>query len=50
MMPFFIRRLLVARFESSIFAFKNTLTSIISSIDNVISFLETMNGVPVMRK
>ena len=49
-MPFFIRRLLVARFESSIYAFKKTLSSIIASIDNVISYLDALDGVPVIKK
>lgn len=49
-MPFFIRRLLVARFESSIYAFKNTLSSIIASIDNVIAYLDVLGGVPVIKK
>ncbi len=49
-MPFFIRRLLVSRFESSIFAFKNTLKSILKSIDNVYSYLEKLWWVPVIKK
>ncbi|MDD5770463.1 MAG: helicase-related protein [Candidatus Gracilibacteria bacterium] len=49
-MPFFIRRLLVSRFESSIYAFKKTLGSIINSIDNVFNYLNLLDGVPVIKK
>lgn len=49
-MPFFIRRLLVSRFESSIYSFKKTLKSILKSIDNVFSYLDLLNWVPVIKK
>ncbi len=49
-MPFFIRRLLVSRFESSIYSFKKTLRSIISSIDNIFNYLKLFDWVPVIKK
>ena len=49
-MPFFIRRLLVSRFESSIYAFKKTLKSIVASIDNVFNYLDLLDWVPVIKK
>lgn len=49
-MPFFIRRLLVSRFESCLFAFKNTLKSIVWSIDKVQKYLDTVWWIPVIRK
>ncbi|MDD3646038.1 MAG: helicase-related protein [Candidatus Gracilibacteria bacterium] len=49
-MPFFIRRLLVSRFESSIFAFKKTLASIISSYETVKTYLQVLDGIPVIKK
>lgn len=49
-MPFFIRRLLVSRFESSIFAFRKTVRSIINSIDNVFNYLDILDWVPVIKK
>ncbi len=49
-MPSFIRRLLVSRFESSIYSFKKTLTSIVNSIDNIFNYLELLHGVPVIKK
>lgn len=49
-MPFFIRRLLVSRFESSIFAFKKTLSSIINSYENVKTYIQVLDGIPVIKK
>lgn len=49
-MPFFIRRLLVSRFESSIFSFKKTLDSIISSYENVKTYLKVLEWIPVIKK
>lgn len=49
-MPFFIRRLLVSRFESSIFAFKATLKSLIGSIDNMLNYIQQMDWVPIIKK
>lgn len=49
-MPFFIRRLLVSRFESSIFAFKKTLDSIIGSYENVKTYLSVLDWIPVIKK
>ncbi len=49
-MPLFIRRLLVARFESSIYAFKNTLRSIISSLEMYEEYLDKIWGVPIVKK
>ena len=49
-MPFFIRRLLVSRFESSIYSFKKTLKSILWSIDNIFNYLDKLGWVPVIKK
>ncbi len=49
-MPYFITRLLVSRFESSIFSFKETLKSLIGSIDNVLKYVESMSAIPVIKK
>lgn len=49
-MPTFIRRLLVSRFESSIYAFKETLKSLINSTNKILSYVEEFNGVPVIKK
>lgn len=49
-MPFFIRRLLVSRFESSMFAFKKTLSSIIASYENIKNYLQVLGWIPVMKK
>jgi superfamily II DNA/RNA helicase len=49
-MPYFITRLLVSRFESSIFSFKETLKSLIWSIDNVLWYVSTMSAIPVIKK
>lgn len=49
-MPFFIRRLLVSRFESSIFAFKKTLASIINSYENVKTYIQVLEWIPVIKK
>ncbi|MEI8008481.1 MAG: hypothetical protein WCI00_03515 [bacterium] len=49
-MPFFIRRLLVSRFESSLFAFKNTLQSIRGSITRYEKYLNELKAIPVVKK
>jgi len=49
-MPFFIRRLLVSRFESSIYAFKQTLSSLVHSIDQVLAYIEQFKWMPVIKK
>lgn len=49
-MPFFMRRLLVSRFESSIFAFRETLKSLIKSIDNSLEYIEKLKWMPVIKK
>jgi len=49
-MPYFIRRLLVSRFESSIFAFKKTLNSIIKSIEKVENYIKKFDAMPVIKK
>lgn len=49
-MPAFIRRLLVSRFESSVYAFKSTLSSIKWSIDMIYKYLDKFWCVPVIRK
>ncbi len=49
-MPFFIRRLLVSRFESSIYAFKETLNSLVSSIDKTLQYIEQLKWMPVIKK
>lgn len=49
-MPFFIRRLLVSRFESSIFSFKETLKSLIWSIDNMVKYMQETNWLPIIKK
>lgn len=49
-MPFFMRRLLVSRFESSIYAFKETLKSLIWSIDKALDYINKFDGMPVIKK
>lgn len=49
-MPFFMRRLLVSRFESSIAAFKETVKSLIRSIDHMQSYVNTLHWAPVIKK
>jgi len=46
----FMRRLLVSRFESSIFAFKQTLTAMIVSSNNMLSWYEKAKLVPIYKK
>jgi superfamily II DNA or RNA helicase len=46
----FMRRLLVRRFESSMFAFQSTLDSIIKSSQNVLKWYEKRGEVPVYKK
>ncbi|GAG03554.1 unnamed protein product, partial [marine sediment metagenome] len=46
----FMRRLLVARFESSIYAFKKTLDYMIKSSEIVLDWFENANMVPVFKK
>lgn len=49
-MPFFMRRLLVSRFESSIEAFRQTVQSLINSIELMQSYVTTLGGAPVIKK
>ena len=49
-MPLFIRRLLVSRFESSLFAFKKSLKSIRAGIDIMSSYLSNVWYIPVIWK
>lgn len=49
-MPFFMKRLLVSRFESSIYAFKETLKSLIWSINTVQGYIKELHGIPVIKK
>lgn len=49
-MPFFMRRLLVSRFESSMQAFRDTLQSLIVSIETVEKYIRNYNAVPVIKK
>jgi hypothetical protein len=46
----FMRRLLVTRFESSKFAFKTTLESIIKSNEAILSWWEEHGKVPILKK
>jgi len=49
-MPFFMRRLLVSRFESSIQAFKETLKSLIWSIHQMEGYVKALSWAPVIKK
>lgn len=49
-MPFFMRRLLVSRFESSIQAFRETLKSLISSINQMQWYIKALSWAPVIKK
>ena len=46
----FMRRLLVRRFESSIFSFKNTLETIIYSSEQILKWYEKTGKVPIYKK
>ncbi|MHB9070487.1 MAG: helicase-related protein [Sedimentisphaerales bacterium] len=46
----FMRRLLVRRFESSIFAFQTTLDNIIKSSETILEWYEKLGKVPVYKK
>lgn len=46
----FMRRLLVRRFESSIYAFDKSLNNMISSAEKMMSWLEERKEVPVLKK
>ncbi len=46
----FMKRLLVARFESSIAAFRSTLDSILSSMNTVKNYYEILKRVPIYKK
>lgn len=46
----FMRRLLVRRFESSVNAFKTSLESILSSNENILSWIEHRNKVPIYKQ
>jgi superfamily II DNA or RNA helicase len=49
-MASFMRRLLVRRFESSIYSFKKTLKNIIASMENVKSWHTTFKKIPLYKK
>lgn len=49
-MPDFIRRLLVSRFESSIYAFKQTLQNMYKVYDNIIQWTDKHNSFLLIRK
>ena len=49
-MPDFIRRLLVSRFESSIYAFKKTLQNMHKVYDNIIKWTDEHNSFLLIRK
>lgn len=46
----FMKRLLVRRFESSIFAFQSTLKSIIDSSDEILKWYDKVEKVPIYKK
>jgi superfamily II DNA or RNA helicase len=49
-MAAFMRRLLVRRFESSIYSFKKTLRNIITSMENVKNWYTTFKKIPLYKK
>jgi len=49
-MNLFITRQVVGRFESSLYSFKRTLNRLISSYENIFSWLEKYNAIPIIRK
>jgi superfamily II DNA or RNA helicase len=46
----FMRRLLVHRFESSVFAFKKSLEYMISSYENILKWREVRGKIPIFKK
>lgn len=46
----FMRRLLVRRFESSVYAFKESLDSIINSSENILNWYNKLGKVPIYKK
>lgn len=46
----FMKRLLVRRFESSLFAFKSSLDAMIASSENVLRWYETFGKVPLFKR
>ena len=48
-MAFFIRRLLVRRFESSVYSFKKTLVNIITSMNNIKKWHDRFKKVPLYK-
>ena len=46
----FMRQMLVQRFESSIFAFKSSLDSMIKNSENIRNWIERRNKIPVFKK
>ena len=46
----FMRRLLVRRFESSVYAFKESLDSIINSSENILTWYNKLGKVPIYKK
>jgi superfamily II DNA or RNA helicase len=49
-MAVFMRRLLVRRFESSVYSFKKTLKNIIASMENVKKWYATFRKIPLYKK
>jgi superfamily II DNA or RNA helicase len=49
-MAVFMRRLLVRRFESSVYSFKKTLKNIIASMENVKNWYTTFKKIPLYKK
>jgi superfamily II DNA or RNA helicase len=49
-MAIFMRRLLVRRFESSVYSFKKTLKNIIASMENVKNWYTTFKKIPLYKK
>jgi superfamily II DNA or RNA helicase len=49
-MAIFMRRLLVRRFESSVYSFKKTLKNIIASMENVKKWYTTFKKIPLYKK
>ncbi|MDR1219621.1 MAG: phospholipase D-like domain-containing protein, partial [Treponema sp.] len=49
-MAVFMRRLLVRRFESSVYSFKKTLKNIINSMENIKNWYATFKKIPLYKK
>lgn len=49
-LPKLMRRLLVRRFESSIAAFKQSLTYMIESTQNLLNWIDVRKGIPIYKK